>query len=197
MYGIEINGERAIPEEMSNISFSEIYTNYYKRSFLFVKSYVRDDMAAEDIVSEALINLWDTSKKEKVEYPLSLLVMMLKNGALNYLKHQDVKQSVSDSISSKMARDLSYRISTLQACDLEEIFSSEITRIVKETLEALPEQTRRVFELSRYECHTVKEIAEELSISPKGVEYHITRSLKVLRIALKDYLPIFYLLFLK
>ena len=147
-------------------------------------------MAAEDIVSEALINLWDTSKKEKVEYPLSLLVMMLKNGALNYLKHQDVKQSVSDSISSKMARDLGYRISTLQACDLEEIFSSEITRIVKETLEALPEQ-------SRYECRTVKEIAEELSISPKGVEYHITRSLKVLRIALKDYLPIFYLLFLK
>ena len=182
---------------MSNISFSEIYTNYYKRSFLFVKSYVRDDMAAEDIVSEALINLWDTSKKEKVEYPLSLLVMMLKNGALNYLKHQDVKQSVSDSISSKMARDLGYRISTLQACDLEEIFSSEITRIVQETLEALPEQTRRVFELSRYECRTVKEIAEELSISPKGVEYHITRSLKVLRIALKDYLPIFYLLFLK
>lgn len=182
---------------MSNISFSEIYTNYYKRSFLFVKSYVRDDMAAEDIVSEALINLWDTSKKEKVEYPLSLLVMMLKNGALNYLKHQDVKQSVSDSISSKMARDLGYRISTLQACDLEEIFSSEINRIVKETLEALPEQTRRVFELSRYECRTVKEIAEELSISPKGVEYHITRSLKVLRIALKDYLPIFYLFFLK
>ena len=188
---------------MSNISFSEIYTNYYKRSFLFVKSYVRDDMAAEDIVSEALINLWDTSKKEKVEYPLSLLVMMLKNGALNYLKHQDVKQSVSDSISSKMARDLGYRISTLQACDLEykrnyiEGLFLEITRIVKETLEALPEQTRRVFELSRYECRTVKEIAEELSISPKGVEYHITRSLKVLRIALKDYLPIFYLLFLK
>ena len=52
---------------MSNISFSDIYTNYYKRSFLFVKSYVRDDMAAEDIVSESLINLWETSKKEKVE----------------------------------------------------------------------------------------------------------------------------------
>ena len=64
---------------MSNISFSDIYTNYYKRSFLFVKSYVRDDMAAEDIVSESLINLWETSKKEKVEYPLALLVQMLKN----------------------------------------------------------------------------------------------------------------------
>lgn len=181
---------------MSNISFSDIYTNYYKRSFLFVKSYVRDDMAAEDIVSEALINLWETSKKETVEYPLALLVHMLKNGSLNYLKHQDVKQHVSESISSKMNRDLNYRIATLQACDFEEIFSSEITRIVKETLDSLPEQTRRVFEMSRYECLTVKEIAEELAISPKGVEYHITKSLKVLKVALKDYLPAFYLLFL-
>ncbi len=182
---------------MSNISFSEIYTNYYKRSFLFVKSYVRDDMAAEDIVSESLINLWETSKKEVVEFPLALLVQMLKNGALNYLKHQEVKHTVSESISSKMNRDLYYRISTLQACDLEEIFSSEITRIVNETLQSLPEQTRRVFEMSRYECRNVKEIAEELSISPKGVEYHITRSLKVLRVALKDYLPVFCFLFLR
>ena len=63
-------------------------------------------MAAEDIVSESLINLWETSKKEKVEYPLALLVQMLKNGSLNYLKHQDVKQAVSESISSKMDRDL-------------------------------------------------------------------------------------------
>ena len=61
-------------------------------------------MAAEDIVSESLINLWETSKKEKVEYPLALLVQMLKNGSLNYLKHQDVKQAVSESISSKMDR---------------------------------------------------------------------------------------------
>ena len=83
MYGIEINGVSLlyILQEMSNISFSDIYTNYYKRSFLFVKSYVRDDMAAEDIVSESLINLWETSKKEKVEYPLALLVQMLKNGS--------------------------------------------------------------------------------------------------------------------
>ena len=122
---------------------------------------------------------------------------LLKYGSLYYLMQQDVKQAVSESISSKMDRDLYYRISTLQACDLEEIFSSELTRIVNDTLQALREQTGRVFELSRFECRTVKEISEELSISPKGVEYHITRSLKVLRVALKDYLPVFYLLFLR
>lgn len=182
---------------MSIISFSEIYTNYYKRSFLFVKSYVRDDMVAEDIVSEALIKLWETSRQETVEYPLSLLLSILKNGALNYLKHQDVRKAAMESISSKMIRDLDYRITTLQACDPQEIFSSEILQIIQDTLQALPEQTRRVFEMSRYESLSVKEIAEALLLSPKSVEYHITKSLKVLRIALKDYLPSFCFLFLE
>lgn len=57
----------------------------------------------------------------------------------------------------------------------------------------LPEQTRRIFEMSRYENLSYKEIALRLNISTKGVEFHITKALKVLRVALRDYLP-FYLL---
>jgi RNA polymerase sigma-70 factor (ECF subfamily) len=181
---------------MISQSISEIYQQYYKRSFLFVKSYVRDDMAAEDIVSDTIINLWQTIRKEQVEFPVALLVTMLKNNSLNYLKHQEVKQSAIDSISSKMIRDLSYRIETLEACDPQEMFSTEITEIIEKTLVSLPEQTRRVFEMSRYENKSVKDIAVELSISPKAVEYHITKSLKVLRVALKEYLPFIYFLLL-
>lgn len=180
---------------MAITTFSELYTQYYKSSFLFVKSYVRDDMVSEDIVSESLIGLWQTIKKESVEHPHALLLKILKNNALNYLKHQDVRRAAMESISSKMIRDLDYRIMTLEACDPEEIFSAEINEIVEKTLDALPEQTRRVFEMSRYEHMPVKEIATELSMNPKSVEYHITKSLKALRIALKEYLPSFYLLF--
>lgn len=194
MLNIAINPERdRVP--MSTISFSEIYTNYYKRSFLFVKSYIRDDMMVEDIVSEALIKLWETSKQETIQHPQSLLLTILRNNTLNYLKHQEVRKKAIETMSSKMVRDLDYRITTLEACDPQEIFSSEITRIIQDTLQSLPDQTRRVFEMSRYESLSVKEIAEELSISPKSIEYHITKSLKALRIALKDYLPIFYFLF--
>ncbi len=76
---------------MDNISFSELYTQYYKRSFLFAKSYVRDEMAAEDIASESLIQLWETLKRETVNIPLALLTTILKNKVLNYLKHQSVE----------------------------------------------------------------------------------------------------------
>jgi RNA polymerase sigma-70 factor (ECF subfamily) len=152
-------------------------------------------MAAEDIVSEALINLWQITRKETVEHPQALLLTMLKNDALNYLKHQEVKMAAMESISLKMTRDLNYRIATLEACDPQEVFSSEVTEIAERTLLSLPEQTRRVFEMSRYDHLSVKEIAGQLALSPKSVEYHITKSIKALRIALKDYLPLFYFLF--
>ena len=131
---------------MNNISFSGLYTQYYKRSFLFVKSYVRDDMVAEDIASEALIQLWETLKTETVNTPLALLTTILKNKALNYLKHQAIEWEAMEDISDKQIRDTSYRIATLQACNPEEMFSSEITRILEDTLASLPEQTTFISE---------------------------------------------------
>lgn len=101
-----------------------------------------------------------------------------------------------ESLTSKIERDLYYRIRTLEACDPEEIFSNEIAEIVEKTLNTLPEQTRRIFEMSRYEYLSVNEISKQLHVSPKTVEYHITKSLKSLRKALKEYLPAFYLLFI-
>lgn len=102
---------------MSTISFSEIYTNYYKRSFLFVKSYIRDDMMVEDIVSEALIKLWETSKQETIQHPQSLLLTILRNNTLNYLKHQEVRKRLIETMSSKMVRDLDYRITIWKLAD--------------------------------------------------------------------------------
>lgn len=180
---------------MAVSGFNEIYTNYYRSSFLFARSYVHDDMAAEDIASESLISLWQTMKKETVANPLNLLLVILKNNALNYLKHQTIHTKAIETFSVNLLRDLNYRISSLEACDPKEVFSSEITDIVQKTLEALPEQTHRIFKLSRYDNLSVKEIAEQLSLSTKSVEYHITKALKMLRITLKDYLFFYFLLF--
>lgn len=180
--------------EMTTNNFNDIYTKYYKSCFLFAKSYIHDDMAAEDIASESLISLWQTMKKEAVNNPPNLLLVILKNNALNYLKHQMVHSKAMESFSSNMTRDLNYRIASLDACDPKEVFSAEINDIVEKTLNTLPEQTRRIFEMSRYENLSVKEIADQLSISPKSIEYHITKSLKALRVALKDYLFFYFLL---
>ena len=92
-------------------------------------------------------------------------------------------------------RELSIRISNLENCNPDDIFSSEIRSIVMKTLSQLPEQTKRVFVMSRLENKTGKEIAKALGITVKGVDYHMSNALKELRTALKDYLPIWALFY--
>ena len=94
-------------------------------------------------------------------------------------------------------RRLNLRIATLEACNPERIFSDELQSLVDKALASLPEQTRDVFIRSRYNNQSHKEIAEALGISTKTVEFHITKALKVLRVALKDYLPVFLYLLMK
>lgn len=58
------------------------------------------------------------------------------------------------------------------------LFTAEAQEIVNKTLASLPEQTRRIFIMSRYENKPYKEIAETLGMTTKGVEYHIAQALK-------------------
>lgn len=180
------------------ISFNEVYTSYYRKSYLYVKSYVHDGMAAEDIVSDSLIKLWERMKQETIDPVSPYLFSMLKNKALDYLKHQTIKRDLHDAMAKALGKELEIRTAALETSDPTEIFSSEIQQIVEKTLQSLPLKTREIFILSRFGRKPHKEIAKLYGISVKGVDYHIDRSVSQLRVSLKDYLPILGLLsFLK
>ena len=177
-------------------SFNTLYTRYYRKAFLFTKSFVHDESVAEDIVSDALIKLWESLKEKETDYTDALLLTILKNKSLDHLKHEAIKAEAIHSMSNMSQRELEIRISTLQACDPEEIFSEEVKKIIADTLATLPEQTRHIFIMSRFQNRSNKEIAAQLGISVKGVEYHITKALKPLRLRLKDSLPVLSFLLL-
>lgn len=182
---------------MSKIEqFNTIYSTYYDKTFRFARMYVRNDQVAEDIATESLIKLWETMRKETVEKPLALLLTILKNKSLDHLRQQASMQEAFEGMAEWQQRELSIRISTLDACNPDDIFSEEIRSILARTLNELPPQTKKVFMMSRFEQKSGKEIAEALGISVKGVDYHIAKALKALRISLKDYLPLFYFLFM-
>lgn len=179
-----------------NKTFTDIYNTYYKKAFYFVKSYVHDESVAEDIVSESLIKLWEQLKQREIDPIAPFLLTILKNKALDFLKHQEVERAALEEIKNWREYDLSIRICSLEECNPYDIFSGEVESIVNSTLKLVPPQTREVFMMSRFQNKSNKEIAESMNISIKSVEYHITKTLKVLRVALKDYLPIFFFLFI-
>lgn len=170
-------------------SFTEIYTAYYRKSYLYVKSYIHDDMAAEDIVSDTLIKLWERMKLETVDPVRPFLFTILKNQSLDYLKHQNIKRGVHDTITEALNRELEIRTTTLEASDPKDIFATEIQQIIEATLNSLPKRTREIFIMSRFGNKPHKEIADLFNVSVKGVDYHIMQSVKELRFSLADYLP--------
>lgn len=178
-------------------NFSSLYIQYYRKAFLFVKSYVHDEMIVEDIVSDVFVKVWQMLKNNEVKSFEAILLTMLKNSALDYLKHQRIKFKVEDIMANDLRHELDFRISTLEACDPEEIFYVDVKDIIVRTLQSQPARSRKIFELSRYEEKSNQEIADEMNISVKGVEYHITKVIKLLRINLKDYLCIIYCIIFK
>lgn len=183
------------PPQQLFTEFEILYKHFYKKAFYFTKSYVFDDLAAEDIASEALIKLWTEIRRDEVRHPDAFLLTILKNKSLDYLKHEQIKEDTFKELKETYHEELNLRISMLEACDPEEIFTAEIQQIVTDTLAGFPELTRRIFEMSRFGNRSNKEIAEELGFTVKNIEYHISKVLKTLRINLKDYLPLFYFFF--
>lgn len=182
--------------ETEHSLFSKLFEQYKESFILFANSYVRDKNAAEDIYMEAIIQYWEKRKELPADTNIAAYILTcIKHKALNYLRHLNIKTDVEDELYEHRTRELNFRITSLEACDPSELYTEEIGMLIRQTLDELPEQTRRVFHKSRWENKTNKEIAAELGLNIKTVEFHISKALKLFRLRLKDYLPLFLLLF--
>ena len=169
-------------------SFNLLFEKYFQRFVYFAFSYVKEMKVAEDIAMEAFMSYWENRDKLTPDTnPPAYILTIIKNKSISHLRHLQTHHQVTDKLTEHHAWKLNIQISTLEACNPEEIFSSEIQTIVHEVLKKLPDRTVEVFKLSRFEKLPHKVIAERLQITTKSVEFHITKVLKIMRTALKDY----------
>lgn len=151
--------------------------------------------AAEDIYMEAIIQYWEKRKELPADTNIpGYLLTSVKNKALNHLRHLTIRTDAEDQLYDHRQRELNFRISSLESCDPSDLFTIEVEEIIRKTLDELPEQTRTIFFKSRYESMTNREIAAELDLSIKTIEFHISKALKLFRSRLKDYLPLLMVL---
>lgn len=169
----------------------DVYDRYWWRCVLFAKSYTCDQSQAESMAAEAMSILWQRrAAGEQIDMTLPFLFSVIRNKALHFLRHESVRIRAHGEISEDAARELQFRIDTLEACDPHSLYADDVRKILHETLDSLGKKTDRVFVMSRFEGKTNREISEMLGITEKAVEYHMTKALKALRAALKDYLPV-------
>ena len=133
-------------------------------------------------VQDAMLYIWENRDKLLEELSLKgLLFMIVRNKAFDRIAHRQVRQRVHQQLSERFAE-------RFESPDF--YLGSELSRLYDEALARLPEQTRRIFEMSRRMGMTHQQIAAELGVSPQTVNYHISQALRTLGVALKDYLPL-------
>jgi RNA polymerase sigma-70 factor (ECF subfamily) len=171
-------------------AFNDIYARYYRKCFLFARSYVHNEEVANDFAADAMMKLWENfDVADDILNMQAYLLTIIKNLSINYLRREKLKLTAHESILTSTQRELEFRISTLESCNPDVLFSEEVKSIFENTIASLPEKTKNIFIMSRMEDMSVKAIARELGISIKGVDYHISKALKELRLTLRDYLP--------
>lgn len=164
-------------------AFEMLFRTYYQPLCNYAFTFVQDKDEAEEIVQSTFLSLWE--KKQTLEIRTAVkpyLYAMVRNASLNVLKHEKVKKEHAEVTMAVGERSIESVARTVMASELE-------SRIYK-AMDALPEQCRLVFKLSRFEELKYSEIAEQLNISVKTVENHMGKALKIMREQLRDYLPL-------
>lgn len=162
--------------------FTLLFKTHYETLCRFAYQYVLDTNTAQDICQSVFVNLWH--KRQTIDQHKSIksyLYTAVKNRSLNHLRdHKKYRSKVLDLDSG--AFDIAEDFATVDA--------EEIREKVQLALSELPEKCRQVFEMSRFQHMKYREIADELNISPKTVEAHMSKAMKMLRQSLKGLLTL-------
>ena len=178
------------------IAFKVIFNTYYSRLYYFILEFISFDDIAENIVQDTFFTLWNKRHELKDDSNLSAyLFTVARNNCLHKLRDERYRQKLFTT-NSMDQNELEMNMEVLNTFDSSACTFEEIDRIIEKTLEELPPQCKKVFILSRFEERKNKEIAEELNISVKVVEKHISKGLKKFKESLKDYLPFVAYLFI-
>jgi RNA polymerase sigma-70 factor (ECF subfamily) len=152
-------------------AFTEIYNRYWQRLLAIGYYYTHDQQAAEDIVHEVMMSVWVRKEDVKINSLEAYLGTAIKFAVFKAIARDKKLRGVLTS--QNFLKHFSHIEEKLDAKFLHEYLNR--------TVEELPAKARLVFTYSRYEGFSITQIAEKMDLSPKAVEYHLTKALKALK----------------
>lgn len=153
-------------------SFRILFDRYYAFLCLLSNRYTHNMSLSRDVVQDLFVRLWEKRKEIDIRTSLKAYltqavrfnsIRRLKDNHEIYLENVLVNESLND---SAFHDHLEY---------------AEIQSAILEAIKSLPVQCRKVFEKSRFDCLTYKEISKEMGISVKTVEAHISKALRIIQ----------------
>lgn len=153
-------------------AFERIYYTYAKRVYYFASRYLKNKHQAEEIVQEVFVKIWENRKRLNPDMSLSgYLLTTTKNTIFN--DHR--KQVNHEAYYQYVLHYLQKNNPNME----NEIIYNDLMELLQKTLGQLPDKRKEIFELSRFQGLSYKEIASQLNITEKTIESHM-------RLAIRD-----------
>lgn len=158
-----------------------LFVNNYGLVCSSINRVVQDKNLSEDIAQEVFIKFWNKSQQLNIETSItSYLRKMAINEAISYLrkkKRRPQEKELPEHFDFQEPQNI-----------VNNLIGKETQIRINEAINQLPPKCRLVFQLSRFEELSYREIAEKLDISIKTVENQMSKALKFLRLVLKNQL---------
>jgi RNA polymerase sigma-70 factor (family 1) len=156
-----------------------LFRRYYQPLCSHAARYVYSKPIAEDIVADLFQVFWQKKVYERIDYSYrAYLYQSVRQNCLLYLQRE-----AGLTVSTEQLSASDVLVGTSSPTDA--IQFDELAERIDTVIRALSPSVRKVFLLSRFEELRNQDIANELSISIKTVEAHLTKALSVFRNALR------------
>jgi RNA polymerase sigma-19 factor, ECF subfamily len=155
--------------------FKQVFDRYHQKLYFFILYKTKSEYIAEEVVQMAFTKLWQCRQTLKEEYTISTQLFRIATTILiDFLRKYNNKDAVT-------ARLDVLEVEKGVDSTNEKMRGAELQKRISEAVNDLPPVRKLVFEMSREQGMSYREIAATLSVSSKTVETHIYKALKQIK----------------
>jgi len=171
-------------------AFTLLFRRYWESLFVTAVKVIRSKEDAADIVQEVFLSVWNRRRELAITGSLAgYLQTSVKYQAIHYIEKNITRRNYLETLGDLAAASSAPTAEiSLQVKELQEV--------VQTVIENMPPRMRKVYELSRKEYLSHKQIAAALGMSEETVKKHIQHAMRLLKTALgRTTVPLSVLLF--
>ena len=157
-------------KEGNRLVYSKVFEEYHLKLYQYIYKHTQSAWYAEETVQLTFVKLWDKREQLSEQHDISTqLFRIAKSILIDLLRKETLRHT----------QELSDTFISASPAEEELVYKDQLQNVLA-AIEELPAQSRQVFKLSRLNDLSHKEISQQLSISPKTIEGHISRALRSL-----------------
>lgn len=162
----------ALLQQGNEASFTQIFNRYWDKLYFIAHKHLKSSQLAEEIVQDVFLTLWEKRETLTIHSLPLYLAAMTRYAVYHKLAGQKKQQVIG-------MQGIINEPSTSK--DLEYLDNRLLIEIIEKLSNQLPKKCRMVFIQNKLMDIPLQQVADNMNISSKTAEAHLTKALKSMR----------------